>query len=90
MSKRYEVEVAQIQQKIEELQKSTRVVTSPSELESLEKEIHELVSELGNALLGQKLQDSIDSKAGSEGEEELSKSHPQRFKREKKRNRQGP
>ena len=84
MSKRYEVEIAQIQQKIEELQKSTRVVTSPSELESLEEEIHELVNELGNALLGQKLQESVDSEAGSEAEEELVKSHPQRFKREKK------
>ena len=84
MSKRYEVEVAQIQQKIEELQKSTRVVTSPSELEFLENEIHILVNELGNALLGQKVQESVDSETSSEAEAELIKGHPQRFKREKK------
>ena len=67
MSKRYEVEVAQIQKKIEELQKSSRVVTSPFELESLENEIELLVNELGNALLGQKVQESLDSETTSEG-----------------------
>ena len=84
MSKRYEVEVAQSQKKIEELQKSSRVVTSPFELESLENEIELLVNELGNALLGQKVQESLDSETTSEGEAELIKGHPQRFRREKK------
>jgi len=84
MSKKYEIEVAKIQQKIEELQKSIRIVTSPIELESLEKEIQLLVNELGNALLGQKLQESIESETMSEGEKALIADHPQRFKREKK------
>lgn len=84
MSKKYETEVAQIQQKIEELQKSIRIVTSPVELESLEKEIQLLVNELGNALLGQKLQESVDSETVSEAEKALIADHPQRFKREKK------
>ena len=45
MSKKYEIEVAQIQHKIEALQKSFRIVTSPVELDSLEKEIQLLVNE---------------------------------------------
>jgi division protein CdvB (Snf7/Vps24/ESCRT-III family) len=84
MSKKYEIEVAQVQQKIEELQKSIRIVTSPVELESLEKEIQLLVNELGNALLGQKLQEAVDSETVSEAEKALIADHPQRFKREKK------
>ena len=84
MSKKYEIEVAQIQQKIEELQKSIRIVTSPVELESLEKEIQLLVNELGNALLGQKVQESVESETMSEAEKALIADHPQRFKREKK------
>ena len=84
MSKKYEVEVAQIQQKIEELQKSIRIVTSPVELETLEKEIQLLVNELGNALLGQKVQESVESETVSEAEKALIADHPQRFKREKK------
>ena len=74
----------EIQQKIEELQKSVRIVTSAEGLEGLEKEIRLLVDELGNALLGQKLQESIDASAMSEAETELISDHPQRFKREKK------
>ena len=84
MSKKYEIEVAQIQQKIEELQKSIRIVSSPVELESLEGEIQSLVNELGNALLGQKLQESVESETMSEAEKALIADHPQRFKREKK------
>ena len=84
MSKKYEIEVAQIQQKIEELQKSIRIVSSPVELESLEREIQSLVNELGNALLGQKLQESVDSETMSEMAKDLIAEHPQRFKREKK------
>ena len=84
MSKKYEIEIGQIQQKIEDLQKSSRVVTSPAELESLEKEIQGLMNELGNAILGQKLQESVDSEVVSELEKEVIADHAQRFKREKK------
>jgi len=84
MSKKYEIEVAQIQTKIEEIQKSIRIVTNPAELEALEKEIQMLVNELGSALLGQKLQESVDSETVSEAEKALIADHPQRFKREKK------
>lgn len=84
MSKKYEIEVAQIQAKIEGIQKSIRIVTNPAELEALEKEIQMLVNELGNALLGQKLQESVDSETVSEAEKALIADHPQRFKREKK------
>lgn len=84
MSTKYEIEVAQIQKKIEEVQKSRRIVTSPIELEALEKEIRSLVNELGNALLGQKLQESVDSEPMSEMAKDLIADQPQRYKREKK------
>lgn len=84
MSQKHTNEIAEIQAKITDLQKSVRIVTSPDGLEALEKEIRQLVDELGNALLGQKLQETIDSSAMSEAEGELIATHPQRFKREKK------
>ena len=84
MSKKYEIEVSQIQAKIEGIQKSIRIVTNPAELEALEKEIQMLVNELGNALLGQKLQESVDSETMVEAEKALIADHAQRFKREKK------
>ena len=84
MSKRYEKEIADIQKQIEELQKSVRAVTTPEGLIDLEKEIKTLVDALGNALLGQKVQEAIDSDEMSESEAALIADHPQRFKREKK------
>ena len=84
MSKKYEKEIADIQKQIEELQKSVRTVTTPEGLIELEKEIKTLVDALGNALLGQKVQEAIDSPEMSETEAGLIAEHPQRFKREQK------
>lgn len=85
MSKKYAKEIADIQNQIERLQKSVRTVTTPEGLIELEKEIKTLVDALGNALLGQKLQETMESADMSEAEAGLIADHPQRFKREKKR-----
>ena len=84
MSKKYEIEIAEIQQKIADLQASVRTVTSPEGLIELENEIKTLVDALGNALVGQKLQEAIDAGEMAEAEASLIADHPQRFKREKK------
>lgn len=85
MLKNHEKEIADIQKQIEALQKSVRTITTPEGLIELEKEIKVLVDALGNALLGQKLQEVVDSADMSEAEAALIAEHPQRFKREKKK-----
>lgn len=84
MPNKYEKEITEIQGQIEALQKSVRTVTTAEGLIELEKEIKALVDALGNALLGQKVQEAIDSSEMSEAEAALLAEHPQRFRREKK------
>ena len=57
----------------------------PKELEQLELEIRRLTDRLAAALLGQKVQASLDSEEMSEAERELIKSHPKRLKSEGKK-----
>lgn len=84
MSKKYEIEIADIQEKIADLQASVRTVTSSEGLIELENEIKTLVDALGNALMGQKLQEAINGDEMAEAEAALIADHPQRFRREKK------
>lgn len=84
MSTNYEIEIADIQQKIAEVQASVRSVTSADELIELENAIKTLVDALGNVLVGQKLQEAIDADEMAEAEASLIADHPQRFRREKK------
>jgi len=57
-----------VMQKIDRLQKSTRIVTTPEELEALEREIRQLTDRLASLLLKQKLQASLDSEEVEQGE----------------------
>jgi len=57
-----------VMQKIDSLQKSTRIVTTPEELEALEREIRQLTDRLASLLLKQKLQASLDSEKMEQGE----------------------
>ena len=84
MSKKYEIEIADIQEKIADLQASVRTVTSSEGLIELENEIKTLVDALGNALMGQKLEEAINGDEMAEAEAALIADHPQRFRREKK------
>jgi len=55
------------------------------ELEGLEREIHELTDRLGNALLGQKVQASLDADEVTEAAEALVQEHPKRLQSEGKK-----
>lgn len=82
---RYDRQIAAIQKELAEMQTSSRIVTSPTELEEMEREIRQLTDRLAAAILGQKVQRSMDSEAGQEAERELIKKHPQRLKSEGKK-----
>jgi hypothetical protein len=84
---RYSRQIATIQQELSKMQASSRIVTSPQELEELEREIRQLTDRLAAAILGQRVQGSLDSEAGQEAEQELIKKHPQRLKSEGKKTR---
>lgn len=84
-STRHARQIEQIQEEIAALQESSRVVTTPQELEALEQEIRALTDSLGTALLGQKVQASLDSDAVTEAAEALVQKHPKRLKSEGKK-----
>ncbi len=60
---RYDRQIAAIQKELAEMQTSSRIVTSPTELEEMEREIRQLTDRLAAAILGQKVQRSMDSEA---------------------------
>ena len=57
-----------VMQKIDRLRKDARIVTTPEELEALEREIRQLADRLVSLLLEQKLQASLDSAEMEQGE----------------------
>jgi hypothetical protein len=84
----YTRRIADIQEELAQLQASTRIVTTAEEMESLEREIRVLTDRLAAALLGQKVQASLDSDEMTEAERKLIEDHPKRMKSEgKKRSR---
>jgi delta 1-pyrroline-5-carboxylate dehydrogenase len=68
-----------------ELHKSSRIVTTPQEMEQLEREIRMLTDRLAAAMLGQKVQASLDADEMTEAEAKLIQDHPQRMKSEGKK-----
>jgi len=82
---RYSREIASVQEEMAGLQASSRIVTGPEELEKLEVEIRQLTDRLAAALLGQKVQTSLDSDEMAKAEQELIKNHPKRLKSEGKK-----
>lgn len=84
----YTRRIADIQDELTKLQASTRIVTNAEEMASLEREIRVLTDRLAAALLGQKVQASLDSEEMTEAERELIEEYPKRMKSEgKKRSR---
>lgn len=81
----YSRQIASIEDELAELQSSTRIVTTPEEMEALEREIRVLTDRLAAAILGQKVQASLDSDEMAESERELIKNHPKRMKSEGKK-----
>lgn len=78
-------QIAAIHQELAEMQASSRIVTNPKELEELEREIRQLTDRLAAAILGQKVQRSLDSRQGQEAERTVIKNHPKRLKSEGKK-----
>jgi hypothetical protein len=81
----YDRQIAVIQKELTQLQVSARIVTNAEELEQLEHEIREITDRLAAALLGQKVQTSLDSDEMSEAEGTLIENHPKRLKSEGKK-----
>jgi hypothetical protein len=81
----YDRQIAVIQKELTQLQVSARIVTNAEGLEQLEHEIREITDRLAAALLGQKVQTSLDSDEMSEAEETLIENHPKRLKSEGKK-----
>jgi len=69
---------------LEQLRKNKRLVTTPEELEALEREIRALTDQLASLILGHKLQESLDSEKSRKAEKNLVKSWPARLKNEGK------
>lgn len=82
---RYARQIANIQQELAEMQASSQIVTSPEELAKLEDEIRQITDRLAGAILGQKVQRSLDSEEGQKAEQTMIKNHPQRLKSEGKK-----
>jgi type IV secretory pathway VirB4 component len=82
----YGRQIASIQDELMRLQTSARIVTNAEELEKLEHEIREITDRLAAALLGQKVQASLDSDEMSEAEAAMIEKHPKRMKSEGKKN----
>ena len=81
----YARQIAGIQDELAQLQASTHIVTTPEEMERLEREIRVLTDRLAAALLGQKVQASLDSDEMTEAERKLIEDHPKRMKSEGKK-----
>lgn len=81
----YELEIQKVYEQLETLQQEIRIVSNAEELEELEREIQQLTDRLGGLLLGQKVQESLDSPEGEAAEKELVKSIPKRLKSEGKK-----
>ncbi len=79
---RYERQIASIQKELTQLQTSARIVTNAGELEQLEHEIRAITDRLAAALLGQRVQASLDSDEMSEAEKTMIEKHPKRLKSE--------
>ena len=86
----YRRQIASIQNELTQLQTSARIVTNAEELAQLEHEIREITDRLAAALLGQKVQASLDSDEMSGAEEAMIEKHPKRLKSEGKKSSRRP
>lgn len=79
------VALAKIYAELSELESSRRLVTTAQALEELEREIRELTDRLASCLLGQKVQEALDSEEMAASEQEFIRNHPKRLKSDGKR-----
>lgn len=81
----YEREIEKIKAKLAEFQQNANLVSSAEGMEKLEQDIRQMTDLLGSLLLGQKLQQSLDSAPVEDTAQELVASVPQKMKSEGKK-----
>ncbi len=81
----YEREIEKIKAKLTEFQQNANLVSSAEGMEKLEQDIRQMTDLLGSLLLGQKLQQSLDSAPVEDTARELVASVPQKMKSEGKK-----
>ena len=81
----YDDEIEKIKVALTEFQQSAHLVSSAKGVEKLEQDIRKMTDLLGSLLLGQKLQQSLDSAPVERAAQELVDSLPQKMKSEGKK-----
>lgn len=81
----YDREIEKIKAKLTQFQQNAYLVSSAEEAEKLERDIRQMTDLLGSLLLGQKLQQSLDSATVEDTARQLVDSVPQKMKSEGKK-----
>lgn len=81
----YEREIEKVKARLTEFQQNANLVSSAEGMEKLEQDIRQMTDLLGSLLLGQKLQQSLDSAPVEHTAQELVASVPQNMKSEGKK-----
>ncbi len=81
----YDDELEKIKAALTEFQQNAHLVSSAKDVEKLEQDIRQMTDLLGSLLLGQKLQQSLDSAPVEHAAQELVDSLPQKMKSEGKK-----
>ena len=72
--------IQEVLNELRQMQETPRLVTSPDELEALEREIRQRTDRLGSLLVGHHLQQALDSAALQAAHEQLGQPGPQPLK----------
>ena len=76
--------IQEVLDELEQIQQTPRLVTSPDALEALEREIRQRTDRLGSLLVGQHLQQALDSDALQAEQEQLVRQWPHPLKNDGK------
>ncbi len=81
----YDSEIEKVKATLTDFQQNAHLVSSAEDVEKLEQDIRQMTDLLGSLLLGQKLQQSLDSAPVERAAQELVESVPQKMKSEGKK-----
>ena len=80
----YARHIQEVLSELQQMQQPPRLVTSPEELEALEREIRQRTDRLGSLLVGQHLQQALDSDTFQVEQEQLVRQWPKPLKNDGK------
>ena len=86
----YARHIQEVLDELQQMQQTPRLVTSPEELEALEREIRQRTDRLGSLLVGSHLQQALDSAALQAEQERLVRQWPKPLKNDGKVKVMGP